>query len=65
MWLLYLILFCTLIGFHYMLYILIKVGIKESEKPLPPHIRRRRPLELHTVLQSHFHHPDQFSIWPY
>lgn len=64
MWLLYLVLLFVVVGAHAMLYVLFKAGVEESKKPVPEHIKRRRPTQLHTVLAPRFRQQSNLDLWP-
>ena len=46
MWVLYTFLVAIIICLHIMIYILIKAGLKESKRPLPPSMRRRQAVQM-------------------
>lgn len=64
MWLLFLIILSVVLGMHFMIYYLIRAGVQESKKPLPESVRRRRPVQLHTVLHPRFTQQSDLSLWP-
>ncbi len=48
-----------------MMYLLIKAGIKQSKKPLPPHLRRRQPLQMRTLAAARPNRElEVVRIWP-
>ena len=64
MWLLYIILLIVMVAAHVMIFYLVKAGLAESKKPLPEEVRRRRPIQLHTVLAPRFNQQSEFNLWP-
>jgi len=52
------------VGAHWMMYLLIRAGMKQSKKPLPAHIRRRQPLQLRTLPAARPDREMEARIWP-
>ena len=52
MWAVYLAIAFVVISAHGLLYLLFKVGVEESKKPVPPHIKRRQPREYRERIEQ-------------
>ena len=51
MWVIYLVVVFVVISAHGLLYLLIKAGIEESKKEIPPHVKRRLPREYRARIE--------------